>query len=192
MARKVKRKQKRSRAKAIRLSREIWLRNAKEIKEYRDTELMLQEGRCVISGIPLDEDTRLPVLDHCHSAGEGTDGKVRGVLLSEINMLEGKYLKLFRRMKLDEKYGLTFPTFLINMGEYLLQDNSERPLHFKYMSDFRDYIKRFNRITLVSKLKKDFNIDAEPTEAHNELVRLYIQAWVDIVEYKEQLKDVDI
>lgn len=185
MAKKPRRKSTKKRAKAIKLNPKLWLRNAKDIQAYRKAELFEQEGKCAISGLPLDEDTRNPCLDHTHACGVGSEGKVRGVLLSEVNCLEGKYLKGFRKMKLDTKFGLDFPTFLINMGTYLKQSNEHKPLHYKFMSDYRDHVKRFNRATLVSRLNKDFNIYSLVTEAHPELVRKYMQAWVDKVEDKE-------
>ena len=187
MKRPRRRKSKTPRAKAIKLNEMFWLKNSKAIEQFRKSELLAQEGRCAITGVPLDEDTRVPVLDHAHaaSAGNNVDGKCRAVLLSEANTLEGKYLKLFQRMKMDDKYNLDFPTFLINMGEYLQQDNSENPYHFKYMTDFRDYIKRLNKTTILAWLKRDFNVESDISETHPELVRQYVQLWVDLVEKKE-------
>lgn len=178
--RKIKRKQKKARQKAIRLSKEIWLRNAKEIKAYRETELLLQEGKCAITGIPLI----VGCLDHTHAAGAGTDGRVRGVLLPEVNCIEGKYLKIFQKFKLEEKYGLNFPQLLINMGEYLQQDNSEKPYHVNYMEDLRNYIKRLNKPIIAKKLKDDFGILSDAGETKVDLVQKYIQAWVDLLEDK--------
>jgi hypothetical protein len=173
-----KRKRKKSRSKSIRLSQVYWLRNARDIKTYRESELFEQEGMCAITGLPLE----VGVLDHSHACGAGSEGRVRGVLLSEVNCLEGKYLKAFQRMKLDTKYGLDFPTFLINMGEYLLQDNSEKPYHYKFMDDLRKYIKRLTKPILASKLKSDFDIQVDDNTLHRDMVHLYVQTWVDKVE----------
>jgi hypothetical protein len=179
--RKSKRNRKK-RAKSVKLDPLFWLRNADEIRKYREIELLEQEGKCAITGLPLSN----PVLDHSHVAGAGSSGRVRGVLLSEANCLEGKYLKSFQKLKLDTKYGLTFPTFLINMGEYLLQDNSAKPYHYKFMSDLRDQLKRMTKTELISKLSKEFNIESDISTPQRDLVHLYMQTWVDKVE--ESLK----
>lgn len=159
-----------SRAKAISLNKEWWLRGGKDITLHREALLSKQQDKCAISGVDLDTGC----LDHCHDTGN-----CRGVLLSEVNMLEGRFLKLFRKLKLDAKYGLTFPEFLINMGTYLQRDTSENMLHYKYMDDFRKKIKRWRKDTLVLRLNKDFNISVEGKELVAELVQMYMQAWVD-------------
>lgn len=187
MEKKITKKRKRrksSRSKPVVLSPEVWLRNAKDIKAYRTSELYEQEGKCAISGLPLQDGGGC--LDHTHAAGIGVDGKVRGVLLSEVNTLEGKYLKQFKRLKLDEKFGLSFPQLLINMGEYLLQDNSKKPYHHKYMDDLRNYIKRLRNDQIREKLLKDFNIQVDTPTDKKELVRLYVQAFVDLVEKRDR------
>ncbi len=186
MAKKPRRKSRKPRAKAIRLNPLFWVRNAKDITQYRDAELFEQGGKCAISGLPLTDSSKA-TLDHAHSAsGGGVDGKVRGVLETQINMMEGRYLKLFQKAKLDVKYGLTFPTFLINMGEYLLQDNSDKPYHVGYMNDLRKYISRLRKDQIESKLLIDFKIPITGKEDKGELVRLYTQAFVDLVEEKEK------
>jgi hypothetical protein len=185
-----KRNRKKPRSKSIRLSQIYWLRNTKDIKTYRDSELMGQEYRCAISHIPLDDSTS--VLDHAHILSNGKcmdqdrDGRVRGVLQRDLNLLEGKYLKYFKKMKLGERFGLDFAETLVNMGEYLLQDNSNKPLHYKFMDDLRSYIKRLTKPEIVKKLKVDFNIEADLNMLHRDLVHLYTQTWVDKVE--ESLK----
>ncbi|MCP4985252.1 MAG: hypothetical protein GY928_04025, partial [Colwellia sp.] len=134
MARKRRRtKSKQPRAKPVKLSPKYWVSGAKAIREHRDSMLVEQEGRCAISHLPLSESNS--VLDHCHADGAGTDGRCRGVLESQVNMLEGRYLKLFKKAKLKEKFGLDFPSFLVNMGLYLQQDNSKQKFHYAYMDD---------------------------------------------------------
>lgn len=172
------------RAKAIKLDKSVWLRNSNDIKTYRQSELVEQEFKCAITGLPLTNDNS--VLDHTHANGIGVDGKVRGVLLSEVNCLEGKYLKSFQKLKLDTKYGIDFPQFLINMGHYLLQDNSNKPYHFKYMADLRDHLKYLRKDTLSKKLKNDFGITVEAAMDKRELIRLYTQSFVNLVEEKEK------
>lgn len=168
-----KRKSK-SREKGVTLPREYWLRNT-DIAKYREEVLTEQKGFCAITGFPLETG----VLDHTHERGCGKEGACRGVLLSEANMLEGRYLQLFQGLKLDVKYGLTFPEFLINMGTYLQKDNSEQPLHPKYMDDFRKKVKRWKKETLIKKLKEDFDVEVEEKTLVKDLVQLYVQTWVD-------------
>lgn len=182
-----RRAKKKTRAKAIKLSKEYWLRSAKEIKAYRDAELIDQEGMCAISGIPLDESNSC--LDHKHMCGDGlpyadilTDGRVRGVLQRDLNLLEGKYLKYFKKMKLGERFGLTFADTLLSMGEYLQQDNSNKPYHHKFMADYRDYIKRLTKPEIKSKLSAEFDVKVDNSLLQRDLVQMYMQLWVDKLE----------
>lgn len=183
---KPKRKSSSPRAKPIKLNPTIWLRKS-DIPQWRDKELLHQEGMCSVTGLPLNPDNS--VADHCHSDGQGVDGRMRGVLLGEANSLEGMFLKRFKKFKMDSKFGLDFPTFLISLGEYLQQDNSKGKFHYTYMTDLRDHIKRLNRKEIVDKLYKEFNIRSEVTESHGELVRLYVQAFVDLLEFNEINKE---
>lgn len=173
-------KSRKGRSKGIKLSSDYWLRNSKDIQKYREQALTEQGGVCAVSGVPLVTGC----LDHCHADGCNDDGKVRGVLLSEVNCLEGKYLKLFKRMKLDTKYNLTFPEFLINLGTYLQESNEDNLLHFKYMDDFRKQVKRYRKDTLLFKLKEEYGIVTEKDLLVADLVQIYIQKWVDEIENK--------
>ena len=179
------------RASPIKLDPKVWVRSGKSITDYRESLLLDQEGVCAISGLPLTDSSKA-TLDHQHaggsvsSNGNGVDGKCRGVIESQINLLEGRYLKLFKKTKLDVKYGLTFPEFLINMGKYLQQDNSNHLYHYGYMSDLRKHISRLRKDKIVDMLLKDFNIVVKETTEKRELVRLYIQAFVDLIEEKEK------
>ncbi len=189
MAQRRRRVRKTKRSKAIRLNKQFWLRQSKEIQLYREELLRLQGGVCAVTGIPLE----VGALDHKHADGVGNcpDGAVRGVLLSEANTLEGKYLKLFKKMKMDTKYGLTFPEFLINLGTYLQEDYSDAPLHFKYMDDFRKHVSRWRNDTIERRLLEDFNIRAEKCLLKRDLVQIYVQAWVDEIETNLEKGELD-
>ena len=113
----MKKPRRKSRSKTVVLDPKFWLRNSKDIALFRENKLKAQKGKCAITGVGL----KVGCLDHTHADGIGTDGRCRGVLLSEVNMLEGRYLQLFKKAKLDKKYNLDFPSFLVNMGEYLMQ-----------------------------------------------------------------------
>jgi hypothetical protein len=162
-----RRKRRKTPAKDITLP-EDWLRNPSEVKSFREERLSNQKGCCAITGYPITTGC----LDHCHE-----NGKVRGVLCSEANSLEGRFLSLFKRMKVEEKYNITFPEFLINMGNYLSADNSEEPVHHKHMEDFRKSINRLKKDEITTLLKEDFGVELVADK--RELVRVYVQAWID-------------
>ena len=145
-----------------------WLRNAAQVKAFREEMLTMQKGLCAITGYPIDTGC----LDHCH-----TNGKVRGVLCSEANTLEGRFLSLFKRMKVGEKYNISFEDFLINMGTYLKQDNSEQCYHHKFMEDFRKKVNRLLKEDIRAMLLSDYGIDSSGDK--RELVQLYTQAYVN-------------
>lgn len=180
----MKRRSHRKPAKKITLDPEFWLRNSQEIRQYREKKLRDQRGKCAITEVKID----VGCLDHTHKDGIGEDGCVRGVLLSEANMLEGKYLKLFKKLKLDTKYGIDFPDFLIGMGNYLKQDNSGNLLHHKFMEDYRKQVIRWRKDTLISRLREDFNITVMESLSVSDIVQIYMQAWVHSIE--KELKEV--
>jgi len=182
---KPKRKSSTPRALPVTLNPEVWLHNSKDIADWRDSMLIEQDYMCAISGLPLTKDTS--VADHCHSNGEGEAGRMRGVLENSTNALEGMFLSKFNKLKMKERYGLDFPTFLINMGEYLQQDNSRHPYHVSYMTDLRNYIKRLTRSEIASKIRSEFKIDADEAEPKGELVQKYMQAFVCLVELNDKL-----
>ena len=128
----------------------------------------MQQGLCAITGYPIDTGC----LDHCH-----TNGKVRGVLCSEANTLEGRFLSLFKRMKVEEKYSISFEDFLINMGTYLKQDNSKQQYHHKFMEDFRKKVNRLLKEDIRVMLLTDYDIESSGDK--RELVQLYTQAYVN-------------
>lgn len=168
----------RKRSKTITLHPEIWLRNSNDIKYERARKLEEQGGKCAVSGA----DITSGVLDHTHKKGIGEDGRLRGVLASEVNMLEGRFLKLFQRSKIEDKYGITFDDFLISLGEYLKKDNTQEKFHFKYMDDFRKEVKRWTKPILLVRLQEDFNIKMDEKTLVSELVQVYVQNWVYEVE----------
>ena len=187
MARKKTRKKSRQpRAKPVKLDPEVWLRGSKAISQYRASELIEQDYLCGISSLPLTADNS--VADHLHFGGmcpDQIEGKLRGILLSEINLMEGKFLRTFKKSKVNEKYGLTFPELLISMGLYLQKDNSEKPYHFEVMTTLRNHIKRLTKEQIVSKIQTEFKLEACKTEPKVELVRRYVQAFVELVEHNE-------
>ena len=63
------------------------------------------------------------------------------------------------------------------MGEYLLKDNSCEPIHHKHMEDFRKSVNRLRKDEITILLKEDFDIELVADK--RELVRVYVQAWID-------------
>ena len=163
-------RKRKSPAKGITLSPDKWLRK-QDVKEYRDNLLKENSNTCDISGVNISTGA----LDHDHEGGN-----IRGVLLSEVNMLEGRYLKLFNKLKLNEKYHISFPDMLIGMGEYLNNDYTDNKLHYGLMDDYRKKINRLTIPVLKSKLLNEYGIGSN--ELKKELVRLYMQAWVNELE----------
>ena len=172
------RRTRKTRSKTITLHKDIWLRNSEDIKHVRKVKLQKQGGKCAVSGAKITNG----VLDHTHKNGIGEDGRIRGVLASEVNMLEGRFLKLFQRSKIEDKYEISFEDFLISLGNYLKMDNTMELFHFKYMDDFRKEVKRWNKTELLARLKSDFNIVMDQKTLASELVQVYIQHWVYEVE----------
>lgn len=166
------------RSKALSLSKLHWLRNSIDVKEYREAKLKSQGGVCAITGVPLE----VGCLDHVHTNGVGEDGTVRGVLLSEANTLEGRYLKLFKKMKMGVKYNLTFPEFLIDMGNYLREGASSELLHFKYMDERRKAVSRLTKPAVIALLREEFKLEADSALLKVDIVQVYMQEWVDKLE----------
>lgn len=171
----------RKRSKTINLNPEIWVRSSDDIKYIRSQKLKSQGGKCEVSKAEI----LTGVLDHAHcDSSSSEDGRLRGVLASEVNMLEGRFLKLFKRSKIEDKYGITFEDFLINLGEYLKQDNTQEKYHFKYMDDFRKQVRRWGKPKLIERLENDFGIVMSDKTLVAELVQVYVQNWVYEVEKK--------
>lgn len=173
MRKRYRRKRTKQRAKSVRLNQLYWLRNASDIKQYREELLAAQGGVCAITGIPLETG----VLDHCHD-----NGRCRGVIDMQVNGLEGRYLSLFKKSRIGEKYNLTFPEFLINLGTYLQKDNSDKPLHFKLMDDKRRQVSRLTRPELIKLCEKEFDIEIDSSILVKDIVQIYMQMWVDKLE----------
>jgi len=160
-------------AKGVKLDPKFWLRNAEDVKTYREQLLKHQDGKCAVSNVKI----LVGCLDHTHIGGVGKEGAVRGVLLSEVNMLEGRYLKLFNRLKIEEKYKVDFPTFLIKMGEYLKQDNSDNLLHHKYMGEYRKSIDKLTKVEIQSLIQKEWRVTTDGLKS--ELLQFHVQKWVE-------------
>ena len=158
--------------KGIKLSSGVWVKST-EIKALRDSLLNSQGGICAVTSVNLETGA----LDHDH-----TSGKIRGVLLDQCNLLEGRYLKLFNKARLNTKYGLTFADFLINLGSYLKEGSSEARLHYKHMEDFRKRVARNTIPELKVMLQCDFGIEVEGDKGT--LVQAYVQEWVNQIEEK--------
>jgi hypothetical protein len=173
----VKRKVKRYTSKPIKLNPDIWVRQG-DIKTVRKHKLKEQFGKCAVTGIKL----YVGALDHSHE-----NGKCRGVLCQDVNMLEGRFLKLFKKSKIEEKYQISFSDFLINLGNYLKIDNTHEKYHYLYMTDFRKVIRRLGKDKLINLLYEDFNIVMSDSASLDEIVHTYMQLWVLGLNSKEEL-----
>ena len=168
------------RSKTIKLNPDVWVRNAGDVKIRRQQLFKLQGSKCAVTG----HKTLTPVLDHSHAnASTYTEcGRVRGVLDSQVNMLEGRFLRLYQKSKIGEKCDITFEDFLINLGNYLKRDNQTEQFHFHYMDAQRKVVKRWRKEVLLLRLEEDFGIVADSKTLMSELVQIYMQNWVYEVE----------
>lgn len=165
-----RRKRTKKRAKGVTLPSEFWFRNSKELSELRSLMYTSQGSVCAITGKPSPSLT----VDHNHS-----DGCIRGVIDAQVNLLEGRYLSLYNKSKIGDKFDLTFPEFLIRLGTYLQNDITETRLHPKHMEAFRKKVKRWRKEELLLRLKEDYGIISEPKMLVPDLVQLYVQSWVN-------------
>lgn len=138
---------------------DLWVTNTTEVKKKRDELKTLQGGLCAVLGEQLERSC----LDHAHLDSEMC-GEIRGVLSSRVNLIEGRYRALYRKqIKYHTK--MSFPCFLIRLGEYLSQGSEqERMLHYKIIEE------------KASKLHK------EPTDT----IREACQELVNSLESKQQ------
>lgn len=180
-----KRKRTKARSKNIVLDSNIWVKST-DIAAVRKQKLLEQDGNCAITGNPVQK----PVLDHLHLFYEDNcdinpyqeEGRCRGVLESQVNTLEGRYLTLYCHARIQEKYGISFPDMLISMGEYLKQDNSQEKFHYMYMEEKRKKVRSWRKDVLISNLKQDFNVTVDEKTLVKDLVQIYMQLWVNQID----------
>lgn len=178
-------KRRKRRSKSIILDDRMWVKST-DVKDVREEKLREQGGNCAIHGNPPEK----PVLDHSHMFYEDNcdinpynePGRCRGVLESAVNMLEGRYLKLYQKARIQEKYGISFPDMLINMGEYLKLDNSQEKFHYMYVTEMRKKVKYWRKDYLLLRLKEDYNLAPDSKTLMEDLVQMYMQSWVYDVE----------
>ncbi len=175
------------RSKPVKLDKSVWVSGTKATAQYRASKLIEQDGLCAVSFKPISEANSVADHSHCYSGcGDyNVEGKCRGILLSEINLIEGAWLRVFKKSKIGEKYGLTYPELLANMGAYLMKDNSKEPYHPEYYKTLRKHINRLNREQIADKIRKEFKLEACATEPKGELVQRYVQAFIHLIERRE-------
>ena len=187
---KPKRKSSSQRALPVTLNPEVWLRGSVDIAKYRESVLIDQDFMCAVSGLPLERDGSNSCLDHKHVGScekhYQDEGKVRGVLEPQVNLLEGQFLKLYKKSSLYEKYGLSFSELLINMGGYLQKDNSNHPYHKEVMTTYRKQIQRLTKRAIVDKISKDFNKTVDINNKKEVLVQECCFYFVERIEQKER------
>lgn len=178
-------KRRKKRSKPIILDDRMWVKST-DVKDVREEKLREQGGNCAIHGKPPEK----PVLDHSHMFYQDNydinpyneAGRCRGVLDSTLNMLEGRYLRLYQKARIQEKYNISFPDLLINMGEYLKIDNSQEKFHYMFAAEMRKKVKSWRKDYLLAKLKEDFNLMPDSKTLVEDLVQLYMQYWIYDVE----------
>ena len=155
-----------------------WLRNANDIKEYRELLIKQQSGMCAVTNEPLTK----PVVDHDH-----LNFNTRGCINSFVNMVEGKFFKLF--MKYVNKHTkLSYGDFLIKLGEYLNKNYSESPWHFMSIDKIYKRLNYCSIQTIRDKILKDFGQIPEESLDKNQLRMLYC----DLVINRRELEDENL
>lgn len=151
-----------------------WLRNRKEITEYRKEKEEQLRGKCELS----NETLYRPCLDHDHNV---ECPRVRGVISQHFNTFEGyvnKYFNKYCRGKTD----LTLPEVLRKLADYYERDWSDRPYHYMSIEKIRNRILRYRKETLIQMLLDDFGVEVEDTELQASLVDLYCQLLIDKID----------
>ena len=93
----------------------------KDIKEYREAQLLAQDSMCPLCGLTIQPEEA--VLDHCH-----TEGHVRMVLHRSCNSAEGRILHWAGRMSKGDCH----VTFVENLLDYWRMEHSVNPKHPKH------------------------------------------------------------
>lgn len=119
------------------------LLTAKSAKEYKQELFEKQGGICPLCQLPLFEDMSKNHLDHDHDLDGKGQGRVRGLLHSCCNRLEGSLTGDFKRFGVGA-LGADFVVWATNYVNYIKGDYTNNHLHPQYAVD---KVKRFSRLT---------------------------------------------
>lgn len=142
----------------------LWLENQNQVNKYRQKLQTKQNNVCAVTGITLIR----PVLDHNHQTG-----KCRNVIESKINMVEGKYLKIFNKY-LAKHYDFDFGEFLIMLGEYINSETTDSPLHFKIIEVEKRRVSKWK----IEVLKNKLNLPQTAKYSKQEIVNMWIEQFI--------------
>ena len=150
-----------------------WLNTQSKINEYSKLLIEQQSNKCAVTG----EELTRPVLDHSHLSG-----RCRQVIESKINLVEGKYLKLFNKY-IKSHYDFGFADFLILLGEYLKTEQMEAPLHYKIIEAEKKRISRWRIETLYDKLvEKGLTLNAVTDYTKHQITEVWLNQFIKELE----------
>lgn len=115
-----------------------------DVADLRNAMLSDQAYRCALCGTSLDPAEA--ALDHCH-----TSGRVRGVLHTSCNILLGKvenFVGRYGRRLVTEG---RLPGALGGMYEYMQDDYTDNPLHYKHKTPTDKLRLKYKRLLRRSK-----------------------------------------
>lgn len=131
-----------------------------------------QGGKCVLCCRELDKDIQKNHLDHDHALEGPEAGKVRGLLCSFCNALEGQIKHKFNSSGLNSR-DVCIKEWLISLADYYKQDISNNNIHPQYVPD---KVKKFSYLNKDEMLEELALINVIPKEekiTKKGLVELY-------------------
>jgi hypothetical protein len=120
------------------------LSTTKQIRQEREDTAESQNWICPVSGEQLIN----PSLDHCHDTGV-----IRGVLSGFCNTWEGQLRTYYKRF-LSKFTDKPLPELLRNMADYLEEDFTGSPYHFRFALDYKNKLMRKNLSDLKDECSK--------------------------------------
>lgn len=130
-----------------------------------------QQGKCKLCNRDLDPDIQRNHLDHDHSLEGPEAGKVRGLLCSFCNVLEGQIKHKFNSSGLNSR-NVCIKSWFANYIDYLNQDISKNNLHPQYVPDKVKKFSRMNKDEMLEELAA-IGVVIEDKATKQNLVELY-------------------
>lgn len=165
------------RRKSIALNPDFWVRNTKDVTEWRELNLP-EDGLCPI----LKTKPRIWTLDHDHFSLH-----CRSVISGVGNIFEGRVTKDFQKYVANHT-DLSLSEVLRNLADYLEQPYwLYNKLHHRGVEDMRKHLERCTKETIQRKLREDFNIELlDISETLKEdLIILYLENFIR--QYEENI-----
>lgn len=154
------------------LSNEFWLRNTKDVTDFRSKILKDNDNRCELTG----ELIKRPTLDHDHLTGRN-----RGVISQHNNTMEGYVLKYFNKY-VKNHTGLNLPEWLRCLASYY-EKSFQRGLHFRTIHDVQTKLSNMTKDQIHHLTLSDFNIKLDVNkQTKGEMMEVYLSNLIDHLE----------